>query len=94
MSGLEHDIETDVVEQAGRHGWRSYKVCFIGTRGGSDRMFGKEGRCVVIEFKRPGKVPTTQQERRHKELRDDFGFEVWWADDQAGACSVLGVPWP
>lgn len=36
---------------------------------------------MLIEFKAPGEEPTIQQLKRHAELRDAFGFEVYWCDD-------------
>ena len=92
MPGAELVLETSVVTHARRFGWKSFKFGFLGVRGGPDRIFGKSRRCVLIEFKQPGEVPTRQQEIRHAELRDVFGFEVCWTDSFAGACAILSLP--
>lgn len=92
MVALEIKAETDTVRQAVRHGWKVRKLMFIGVRGAPDRMFGKDGHSVVIEFKREGEVPTPQQMRRHEELRRDFGFRVEWTDNYGEACRILGIP--
>lgn len=79
--GPEAEIERTICREAKAEGWIVRKLAFIGTRGAPDRIFGRSGRTVLIEFKAPGEEPTTQQSRRHAELRDEFGFEVYWCDD-------------
>jgi hypothetical protein len=92
LRALEIKAETDTVKQAVKHGWKTRKLMFIGVRGAPDRLFGKEGRSVLIEFKRQDEVPTLQQMRRHEELRRQFGWEVYWTDSYAEACTILGIP--
>jgi hypothetical protein len=46
---------------------------------------------VLIEFKAPGEEPTRQQSKRHRELVDDFGFEVYWADNLDDARLILDL---
>lgn len=89
---LEIEDETKTVKQAVKHGWKVRKLMFIGVRGAPDRLFGKDGRSILIEFKRPGETPSLQQLRRHKELTEDFGFTVDWTDDYGEACRILGIP--
>jgi hypothetical protein len=75
-----------------RSGWRTYKLSFVGTRGAPDRLFGKDGRSILIEFKAPGEKPTPQQTLRHTELREQFGFDVRWTDSLDGARDILDLP--
>jgi hypothetical protein len=46
---------------------------------------------VLIEFKRPGKGLTRQQLKRRSELIEDFGFEVYWADNLDDAREILDL---
>ena len=82
------------MDQAKLHGWLSRKVVFHGVNGSPDRWFGKIGqkRHLIIEFKIPGETPTVQQLKRHKELREDFGFTVVWVDSYEWACAELEIP--
>lgn len=89
---LEIVDETKAVKQAIKHGYKVYKLMFVGQRGAPDRLFGRDGDSVLIEFKRPGEEPTLQQLRRHDELRRCFGFRVRWTDNYANACDILGIP--
>lgn len=89
---LEIKAETDTVKQAVKHGWKTRKLMFIGVRGAPDRLFGRDGRSVLIEFKRDGETPSLQQLRRHDELRRDFGFVVVWTDSYEEACAILEIP--
>lgn len=91
---LEIEDETKAVKQAIKHGYKVYKLMFIGQRGAPDRLFGRDGDAVLIEFKRRGESPSLQQLRRHDELRRVFGFRVRWTDNLANACEILGIPEP
>lgn len=91
MAGPEAAIERTICKEAEDAGWLVYKLTFIGVNGAPDRLFGRDGRAILIEFKRPGEEPTRQQYRRHQELRDYFGFEVAWADSLSGARDILGL---
>lgn len=89
MPGPEATIERAIYKEAKADGWTVYKLKFLDTNGAPDRLFGKGGRAVLIEFKAPGEEPTRQQAKRHRELRDDFGFEVHWVDNLTDARNVL-----
>lgn len=91
MAGPEATIERRVRTAAKRAGWIVRKLAFLDCNGAPDRIFGKGGRCVVIEFKAPGEEPTAQQYKRHAELRSDFGWEVHWTDDEDEALSILNL---
>lgn len=88
---LEIEDETKTVKQAIKHGYKVRKLMFIGVRGAPDRLFGRNRKSVLIEFKRPGEVPSAQQLKRHQELREDFGFRVEWTDNYEEACAILGI---
>jgi hypothetical protein len=75
-----------------RSGPRPLKIIFRGLRGAPDRLFGRGGRCLLIEFKRLNETPTLQQLKRHNELRQVFGLEVAWTDRYEEACEILGIP--
>jgi L-alanine-DL-glutamate epimerase-like enolase superfamily enzyme len=89
---LESEDERRAVKQAVKHGYRVFKLQFIGQRGAPDRLFGRDGECVLLEFKRLGEVPSMQQLRRHKELTTVFGLQVEWADNYEEACGILNIP--
>jgi hypothetical protein len=89
---LEIVDEMKTVKQAIKYGYKVYKLMFVGQRGAPDRLFGRDGDCVLIEFKRPGEKPSSQQLRRRDELRRYFGFRVEWTDNYTDACNILGIP--
>jgi hypothetical protein len=89
---LEIVDETKTVKQAVKYGYKVYKLMFVGQRGAPDRLFGRDGDCVLIEFKRPGEEPSLQQLKRHDELRRWFGLRVVWCDSYAVACQILQIP--
>lgn len=89
--GPEAEVERPVVKLAKEQGWTVRKLTFLGTRGAPDRMFGKQGRTVLIEFKSEDGELRKQQERRHRELREDFGLEVHVCSSVEAACAVLGL---
>lgn len=75
--GPEAEIERTICKEAKEEGWIVRKLAFLDCRGAPDRIFGRDGRCILIEFKRgDGAVPSTQQLRRHKELTEVFGLTV------------------
>lgn len=89
MAGPEAKIERDIVKEAEAAGWVVYKLNFPGVKGAPDRIFGKGGRCIVIEFKRPGGVVSKSQQNRHRELAVWFGWEVHICYSHAQAREVL-----
>lgn len=81
MPGPEATIERRIVKDAKGEGWTVRKVTFPGTRGAPDRIFGKDGRCMMIEFKRKDGEARLQQLRRQNELKYIFGIEVYMCDN-------------
>lgn len=92
--GPEAVIETTICDEARADGWKAWKLTFIGVRGAPDRAFGKAGQTILIEFKRKDEEPTKQQLRRHQELRDYFGFNVFWVDNATDARRILKLREP
>lgn len=84
---LEKGIEGRVVAYAKGRGWKSLKVKFVET-GYPDRLFILPARIVFIEFKRPGKEPTTLQNHRLLEL---LGYHIpaTWTDNYDDAVGFL-----
>lgn len=89
--GPEAKVERTVRRDAVREGWTVRKLVFPGTRGAPDRLFGKAGRSVLIEFKSAAGEASPQQLRRHKELRDVFGFDVRVCSTVVDGWKILGL---
>ena len=84
----ESDIERAITHAAAKLGWWQCKFVSPGLRAVPDRLFIRKGRHVFVEVKRPGEVPTAQQNKRHKEMRS-FGAEVHWVDNLESAIEIL-----
>lgn len=74
------DIEQPLFRFLRAHGWICEKVISLSRRGWPDRFVARKGRIVLVELKAPGKEPTQQQYKRHRELRE-HGVEVVWFDN-------------
>lgn len=73
---LEIEVETEVCKYAKANGWHVRKIVYPGRRGAPDRHFYKDGRLVIVEFKRPkGGVVSELQKREHARLAS-AGFPV------------------
>lgn len=75
MSQREKLIEDAYVAYAEAHGWLARKAVYSGRRGSPDRWFFRNGKLVLVEFKRPGETPDGLQVKEHKALKD-HGFPV------------------
>lgn len=85
---LESATEQEVVGWAAANGWKSYKLNGYGDRGKPDRLFGKDGKAVFIEFKAPGKPARKLQERELRQW-EQRGFATLCTDDFSSACRFL-----
>lgn len=85
---LEREVERPAHEYAKSRGWLADKIMRTGRRGFPDHFFARAGRIVLIEFKRPGEDATTQQKKRHRELRE-HGVEVHVVDNLDDAKRIL-----
>lgn len=72
---LERDIENPVVKWVKDIGIKVRKLNGLGNRDDPDRLFWLPGWPFLIEFKKPGEVPTEKQALRIKELQD-LGYDV------------------
>lgn len=89
----EATIERSVCGLAEKHGWLVRKVAWIGRRGAPDRLFVKNGRIVLLEFKRERKgVVSPAQSREIKRLLD-AGIAVHLCDSVDKGCRILGIPY-
>lgn len=93
MTEAEAPIERNSVRWAEHHGWVVRKVAWLGRRGAADRVFFGFGRCVWIEFKRPGKTPVGQQAKELQRIREAYP-DVHVADSVRDVCRVLKIPEP
>ena len=73
---LESKIEAQCVKWAKENDWLSYKFVSPSNRGVPDRIFLRNGKTVFVEFKQPGKVPSTLQARQI-ELLKAYDFKVF-----------------
>ena len=81
QSGIrERDVEKKVTEYAKKQGWLSFKWVSPAQRFVPDRLYFKDGRVIIIEFKAPGKKPTKAQAIMHK-LLDNSGHPVYIVDN-------------
>lgn len=81
---LESKIQSKGRKRALKAGWLNIRISKSIGRGKPDDWFGKRRRSVFVEWKRSAdEKPNRQQEKRHKELREQ-GFEcyVLWDDDE------------
>lgn len=87
---LESAIEEYSCQVAEAHGWVVRKLKWIGRRNGMDRFFLKDGRIVLIEFKRPGEKARPGQQ---KEIETFLaaGAEVYVVDNPLAALRALGI---
>lgn len=81
-------IETKVCEFAEKQGWLVRKIVYAGRRGCPDRMFVRNGKILLVEFKRPGGGPDPLQVKEHARLKER-GVTVHLIDDIAAGCALL-----
>lgn len=84
----EVDIERPASRYAERRGWFEVKIMQTSRRGFPDRFYARNGRVVLVEYKAPGRGPTEQQLRRHRELRA-HGVEVHVIDNLEAAYALF-----
>lgn len=87
---LESSMEEWVCGEAEKAGWLQRKLRWIGRRNAADRFFAKDGRVLLIEFKRTGEKPRGTQDKEIKALKA-AGVEVHVCDNPIQALSILGV---
>jgi hypothetical protein len=85
---LESEVERPACVYAKSRRWLTEKIAHAGRRGFPDRYFLRDGITILIEFKRPDEEPTTQQLKRHKEIRE-HGGTVYVVDNLDEAMRIL-----
>lgn len=86
---LESELQRNAYNYALSRGWFAEKVMRTRRRGFPDYYFLRDGRTVLMEFKRsPDEEPTAQQLKRHKEIRE-HGGEVFVVDTLELAMEIL-----
>jgi len=68
----ESEIETKVCNHAKYLGWLCYKWVSPGNRSVPDRIFFRNGKTIIIEFKAKGKRPTKLQQKTISKLQDQY----------------------
>jgi Holliday junction resolvase len=66
----ESEIETKVCNHAKYLGWLCYKWVSPGNRSVPDRIFFRNGKTIIIEFKAKGKKPTKLQQKTINKLQN------------------------
>lgn len=87
---IERPAEEWAVDKAEKAGWFVRKLKWVGRRNGPDRFFAKDGRVVLIEFKRVGQGARQGQAREIDRLRA-AGVEVYVVDNPLTALRILEV---
>lgn len=88
MTIRESEVEGDIRKYAKKRGWWQCKFTSPSLRGVPDRIFIRKGRHIFIEVKRPGEKATTQQAKRHADMRAK-GAEVYVVDNAEDAYAIL-----
>lgn len=88
---IESPIEDWVCEKAEAAGWLTRKLKWIGRINGPDRFFAKDGRVVLIEFKRPGGAGARVKQEKEVNRLIAAGVEVHVVDNPLAGLRVLGV---
>lgn len=86
---LEATVEDDVVAWAENHGWLVRKMQYVGRRGCPDRFFWKDGKLVIVEFKRPGRNKADPLQVREHKRYADAGWKVHLINDRDEAKRIL-----
>ncbi len=85
---LESKTERDAMDYAESRGWWQDKVMRTSKGSFPDRFLARNGRIILIEFKKEGEPPRPKQAKRHRELRA-AGVTVHVVDSLADAKRIL-----
>lgn len=85
----ESSIEQKDRDAARKAGWVVAKIMRASPNGFPDRFYAKDGRVLLIEWKKPGGRLSEQQKHRHAELRA-AGVEVHVVDNAEDARRIRG----
>ena len=84
----EIEIEQPASAYAESRGWFEFKIEKASKRAIPDRFYARKGVVILVEYKRPGEVPSRQQQRRINELRQ-AGVTVHVIDNMQTAIGVF-----
>lgn len=86
---IEATLEELTCDRAKAAGWKHRRLRWIGRRAAPDHVFAKPGvGFFMVEFKRPGKEPTTTQWREITMLRES-GVTVHVIDNLVAAYKLF-----
>ena len=88
---LEKDLEAADRKAATKAGWFVEKIMKTGRNGFPDRFYAKDGRVLLVEWKKPGGRLSDQQLLRIDQLRA-AGVEVHVCDNLEDARVARGDP--
>jgi hypothetical protein len=66
---LEYEVEIPACAFAQECGWLHRKMQWIGRRGAPDDFFARDGKVMLVEFKRPGRDLDPHQQLEVNRLR-------------------------
>lgn len=99
MAGiLEVSIEDYVCTRAERAGFVVRKLQWIGRKHAPDRLFAKDEKIFLVEFKKPGGKKTAQEKLRpgqageHKAFAK-AGVTIHTVDSITAGLKLLGIPY-
>lgn len=84
----ESKLEEDTKSYAQSRGWLVRKMKWIGRRNCPDRFYARNGRVVLVEFKKRGEQPREGQAREIETL-EQYGVQVLVIDNYADARALL-----
>lgn len=91
MGKPEQKIEKEACRTAEAHGWWQRKFTSPGRRGVHDRIFAKNNRFCLIEFKAPGETLDPLQVEEHQAVADCGITESYVADSVARVREILRI---
>lgn len=94
MGKLERKIERQACDTAEAHGWWQRKFTSPGRRGVHDRIFAKDDRFCLIEFKVPGETLDPLQVEEHQAVADCGITESYVCDSVEQVRQILGITTP
>mgnify|MGYP003142500313 CR=1 FL=1 len=84
----EAQLEKKACRYAVKRGWLTFKFVSTSQRGVPDRLFFRDEKLIIIEFKAPGKKATKLQCAIHDKFAK-HGFHVFIVDNYEQAKRIL-----
>lgn len=87
---LERQLERKAMQLALTRGWYEIKIMKASRKGFPDRFLARDGRVLLIEFKRPGELDDTSRNQKKEHLAlDAHGVEVHVIDSMEQVRELL-----